>query len=241
MKKRLPTLVVFGAAVMVFMFILFWPSISPPSPTLDSDKDGYPDKIDNCPNVPSNINNGCPENIGEQIDEDQDGRYAGFQKDSILFDKNDKNPCIPNEKCKFCDADGDGLTYPDEVAKGTNPKKKDTDGDLVNDDLDSCPLNYGLIGKQGCPVVIDADIRDSWRKEGLVVSWNAELNTYAESLVLIVKTFGKAPTRIDIIGQNSVKIDGKYTDINRACTLEIIVVLKNQKAVSVVNKVEVLQ
>ena len=103
MKKRLPTLVVFGAAVMVFMFILFWPSISPPSPTLDSDKDGYPDKIDNCPNVPSNINNGCPENIGEQIDEDQDGRYAGFQKDSILFDKNDKNPCIPNEKCKFCE------------------------------------------------------------------------------------------------------------------------------------------
>jgi hypothetical protein len=233
MKKRLPTLVVFGAAVMVFMFILFWPSISPPSPTLDSDKDGYPDKIDNCPNVPSNINNGCPEYIGEQIDEDQDGRYAGFQKDSILFDKNDKNPCIPNEKCKFCDADGDGLTYPDEVAKGTNPKKKDTDGDLVNDGLDSCPLNYGLIEKQGCPINISVNLRKIKNDQKLV--WNSELNEQELETYLYITCLdnGLSEPGINVTNQSNYVLPKLRKNYEYYAELKIT--LKQPKAVKISN------
>jgi len=39
------------------------------------------------------------------------------------------------------DVDGDGLTYAQELLKGTNPFRADTDGDGVLDGIDAFPLD----------------------------------------------------------------------------------------------------
>ncbi len=109
MKKRLPSIVVIGGTLLAVLMIYLWPYIFPPKAEIDSDKDGFIDRIDRCDDQFSKTNLGCPKKptINEK-DRDGDGYLFGFQKDASLQDPDDTNPCDPDPTCAFCDTDGDG-------------------------------------------------------------------------------------------------------------------------------------
>lgn len=183
MKKRLPTLVVFGGALLAGLFIFLWPYLFPPQKALDSDLDGYPDKIDKCPKVFSKTNNGClPPQPKTGVDNDKDGYFAGFQKDTSLQDKDDNDPCDKNKECKYCDFDGDGLNFEQETKKGSNPELEDSDGDGVKDDQDKCANQAGVTETGGCPIIIDAQLR----RKRQTLSWNPEIMSHVSSLTIVV-------------------------------------------------------
>jgi len=117
----------------------------------DRDKDGIPDKDDQCPTEAGYSNtNGCP-------DRDGDG----------IADKNDKCPDVAglfnNNGCPPPDKDGDGVPdatdkCPDvpglQIYEGCPIPDKDEDG--VNDFEDRCPTIPGPASNKGCPIS-DAD------------------------------------------------------------------------------------
>ena len=133
----------------------------------DSDKDGVPDKEDQCPDTPQNMNiqvdaKGCP------VDSDGDG----------VADYLDQCPNTPaaaygkvDEKGCPIDSDGDGVAdYLDECpdtpaeANGMVDEKGcplDSDGDGVFDYLDKCPGTAagakGFVDANGCPTDKDGD------------------------------------------------------------------------------------
>lgn len=150
-KKYLP-LIVLGAAVLIVMLVVFWPSSGPKDdPLSDRDSDGVIDVSDLCPDVKGDKGNqGCPEKTKNERDLDKDG--IGNKSDS-----DDLNPCVPNENCASCDLDGDGWSYAMEISKHTSPKLKDTDGDGIKDPNDKCPLKKGSAENDGCPSDSDGD------------------------------------------------------------------------------------
>ncbi len=127
----------------------------------DSDKDGVPDKLDECPGTPAGVAvdaKGCP------FDEDGDG----------VPDYMDKCPGTPagvQVDANGCplDADGDGVAdYLDEcpdspagVAVDAKGCPVDSDGDGVPDYLDKCPGTpseaKGKVDENGCPIDTDGD------------------------------------------------------------------------------------
>lgn len=112
----------------------------------DTDKDGFLDTSDECPDVPGTVK-GCP-------DKDKDG----------IADKNDKCPDkygpANNEGCPLiADTDGDGINdnvdkCPTEkgLAKYNGCPAPDTDKDGIPDDSDKCPHEFGVARYYGCPV-----------------------------------------------------------------------------------------
>lgn len=99
---------------------------------MDRDKDGYPDDIDKCPDVPEDgkppePSDGCP--VGS--DRDNDG----------IPDTADACPDVPEDKDGIQDSDG----CPED----------DADNDKIPDQEDRCPLEPGLKNKiaekNGCP------------------------------------------------------------------------------------------
>lgn len=118
---------------------------------LDADGDGITDDIDNCPQVPEDMDgyldgDGCPD------DNDGDG----------VADINDACPSVAGSKelggCP--DADGDGLAdIKDDCPADPGPKElngcPDRDGDGFLDKDDACPDEAGgQKSKDGCPVVV---------------------------------------------------------------------------------------
>lgn len=111
----------------------------------DRDKDGVPNKIDYCPDVPGLIDlAGCPDNDGDGIKDSED--QCPDVKGLAQF-----NGCP--------DTDGDGIK--DSEDKCPNVKGlaefngcPDTDGDGIQDSEDKCPTVKGIAALQGCP---DAD------------------------------------------------------------------------------------
>lgn len=119
----------------------------------DTDKDGIPDKKDDCYDVAgTKANKGCP-------DTDKDG----------IIDKNDLCPTDSGlAKTKGCpDKDGDGIADKEDacVDVAGTPEMKgcpDKDGDGVADKDDVCPDEKGIADTKGCPdkdgdKVIDKD------------------------------------------------------------------------------------
>ncbi len=147
--------------------------------TVDTDKDGVPDKRDKCPNTPTGVAvdaNGCP------LDSDGDG-VADFLDDCPtvvgltslkgcpdadgdgVADKNDNCPNTPkgikvDEKGCPLDSDGDGIADNEDkcpnTPKGIKVDAKgcpvDTDGDGIPDSVDKCPTVAGSKDNNGCPV-----------------------------------------------------------------------------------------
>ncbi len=121
----------------------------------DSDKDGVPDKLDNCPNTPAGVKvdiNGCP------VDADNDG----------IADYLDKCPSIKGVAAfNGCpDTDGDGIQDSEDkcpTVKGIAAFKgcPDTDGDGIQDSEDKCPTVKGLAAFNGCPDTDGDGIQDS--------------------------------------------------------------------------------
>ncbi len=99
----------------------------------DSDYDGVFDKLDMCPNTPTNVR---VDDLGCPLDSDGDG----------VPDYLDQCPNTPSAAYGMIDSVGCPL---------------DTDGDSVPDYLDKCPdtpeAAYGLVDDFGCPLDSDGD------------------------------------------------------------------------------------
>ncbi len=130
----------------------------------DADKDGIPDKIDNCPDEPEDVDgfedlDGCPDpdndhdgildirdkcpNKAEDFDnfQDEDGCPDTDNDKDVIIDAQDKCPNDPEDKDGFEDRDG----CPD----------YDNDKDGLPDSLDRCQNDPedldGYEDKDGCP------------------------------------------------------------------------------------------
>jgi OmpA-OmpF porin, OOP family len=122
----------------------------PPTPPVDTDKDGIPDSLDKCPTVPGlEKYQGCP-----IPDTDKDG----------INDEEDKCPTVPGlakyQGCPVPDTDKDGINDEEDkcptvpgVARYQGCPVPDTDGDGVNDEEDRCPTEAGLPENFGCPTL----------------------------------------------------------------------------------------
>jgi hypothetical protein len=232
MKKRLPILMVFGAALLTGVILYFAGGTSAPQ-ELDTDKDGFPDRIDKCKTEYSNKNSGCPEAVQSGEDQDKDGFLGGFQKDTSILDRDDSDPCIPKTTCDYCDQDGDGLTYPQEIAKRTDPKLTDSDGDGVNDKLDRCPGDYGIADKEGCKLVIDVMLK----KQNNTISWNPELMKHAQSIQLIVVLNNGKEIFNESVRGNKQSIP-LHLILRKRFHAELVVNLNNDRAVKVINQIK---
>jgi outer membrane protein OmpA-like peptidoglycan-associated protein len=108
----------------------------------DKDKDGVPDKVDDCPLVAGVVAlKGCPDRDGDSIP-----------------DKDDACPDVAGLKAlKGCpDRDGDGIAdkddkCPDDKGLVEFDGCPDRDGDKIIDKDDECPDEAGLAEFMGCP------------------------------------------------------------------------------------------
>jgi outer membrane protein OmpA-like peptidoglycan-associated protein len=144
---------------------------------LDRDKDGVPDNIDACPDVPGPAAlQGCPDTDGDGILDKDDkcptvkgiAKYQGCpipdtDKDGIN-DEEDKCPTVPGlaryQGCPIPDTDKDGINDEEDkcpkvpgVARYQGCPVPDTDGDGVNDEEDKCVTIPGPKENFGCPVI----------------------------------------------------------------------------------------
>ena len=123
---------------------------------MDSDGDGIPDRLDNCPGTPPGVKVdavGCP------LDRDGDGIPDYLDKCPDVKGTAALQGCPEGVGDK--DSDGDGV--PDRLDKcpGTPAGVKvdangcplDRDGDGIPDYLDKCPDVKGVAEAQGCPLV----------------------------------------------------------------------------------------
>lgn len=119
----------------------------------DSDGDGIPDEVDDCPHV---FNPVRPMDGGVQADADGDG--VGDACDPCPLDPNTTS-CASHDPN---DSDGDGIPdWTDDCPGVANPDQQDTDHDGKGDACDACP-NASNPGGEGCPTPIYAI------KQGLV-------------------------------------------------------------------------
>lgn len=117
-------------------------------PLVDGDKDGVPDKLDDCPCVAGPVcYKGCPDTDGDGV-----------------LDKDDHCPDVKGLKkyngCPVPDTDGDGVNDEDDkcptipgLAKLNGCPAKDEDNDGVPDDEDLCPKVSGSAKNHGCPEI----------------------------------------------------------------------------------------
>jgi outer membrane protein OmpA-like peptidoglycan-associated protein len=131
---------------------------------LDSDGDGVPDSVDQCPNEPEDHDcfqddDGCPD-----LDNDQDG--VPDAKDQCPNEKETVNGYKDDDGCPEKDTDGDGILDEKDkcplVAENKNGiqdddgcPELDSDGDGIFDAVDKCPNaaedKDGFEDDDGCP------------------------------------------------------------------------------------------
>ncbi len=110
----------------------------------DSDNDGVPDLIDECPFAAGTADFfGCPDSDGDGLGDSRDNcpKEAG-----------------PAEAkgCPVADADGDGVTDDKDSCPNVKGDKRyagcpDTDNDGIVDKYDKCPNEAGVASNNGCP------------------------------------------------------------------------------------------
>lgn len=123
------------------------------NPDLDGDGCFNVDEISagtnpNNPDTDGDGENDCAEIGGNPlnpVDTDGDGIIDALESsvtdsdgDGVVdeLDPANNDPCVPSLTAPNCDSDGDGLTYSQEAAEGTNPSNPDTDGDGMSDGLE---------------------------------------------------------------------------------------------------------
>lgn len=110
----------------------------------DSDGDGVPDLIDECPFAPGTAEMfGCPDTDGDGIPDSRD--ECPNEKGSKL-----------NKGCPDKDTDGDGVpdhkdACPNEKGEARYAGCPDSDGDGIVDKYDKCPHQKGVASNNGCP------------------------------------------------------------------------------------------
>ncbi len=155
--------------------------------TQDIDKDGVPDRKDQCPNT----------ELGMKVD--KFGCAVDLDLDGIPNDR-DKCPSMPGfEYTNGCpDSDNDSIANADDPCPnvaGTLNGCPDSDGDLVADKDDKCPDVAGLESLGGCPEEV---IEEESKRMG-VFTYN---NLPMENAALVV------------LDENGNPVDTIYTDGN---------------------------
>ncbi|TAL61585.1 MAG: OmpA family protein [Bacteroidetes bacterium] len=145
-------------------------------PLGDKDKDGIPDKKDDCPNVFGVAEfKGCPDKDGDHVPDKADDcpdiaglpAFAGCpdRDGDKIIDKKDTCPDVAGlpEFAGCPDRDGDKITdkldsCPDEAGLAQYFGCPDTDHDMVIDKRDACPNDSGNVNMKGCPDIDDDGI-----------------------------------------------------------------------------------
>ncbi|MFA9390473.1 MAG: OmpA family protein [Prolixibacteraceae bacterium] len=215
----------------------------------DSDGDGVPDKIDECPDTPPGVKvdeKGCP------LDTDLDGipdfeddcpdepglpQYNGCPDtdgDGII-DKIDDCPELPGlPKYNGCpDSDGDGVIDPKDLCPDTPPGvvvdkdgcPVDTDGDGLADYVDQCPDEYGPMEYMGCPEPPDVGWPDSDKETTPEVYFetnNFELSPEAEDQLadLVKYLFDNPNMNIRLYGSADPRGTKEYNAVLSARRVE---------------------
>ncbi|MEK9614116.1 MAG: OmpA family protein [Flavobacteriaceae bacterium] len=161
----------------------------------DSDKDGVPDKKDDCPEVPGLKEfNGCPDTDGDTIidKEDRCPEIAGTLELNGCIDTDSDGIADPDDECpelagsvelKGCpDSDGDGVSDTiDECVDQSGPEENkgcpwpDTDGDGIPDKDDLCKDEAGIEANNGCPDLSD-EILKTLNEFGTRINFAASSN-----------------------------------------------------------------
>jgi OOP family OmpA-OmpF porin len=135
-----------------------------PAMPLDSDNDGFLDRDDACPMQPGVAPNGCPAPVAP-ADSDKDG--IPDSTDPCPTEAEDGAQPNPTDGCPNKDADGDGISLPDDKCpdiKGVAPDGcvHDKDGDGILDEADKCPdqpeTKNGFQDADGCPDEIPKEV-----------------------------------------------------------------------------------
>jgi outer membrane protein OmpA-like peptidoglycan-associated protein len=108
----------------------------------DTDRDGIPDKKDECPNVPGLAKfNGCPDTDGDGIPDKEDACpfAAGSAKMHGCPDRDNDGIADKDDAC------------PDKAGLAQFHGCPDTDGDGIPDNEDQCPEIPGPASNHGCP------------------------------------------------------------------------------------------
>ena len=166
----------------------------------DMDKDGVPDKKDECPEIPGLKDyNGCPDTDGDTV-----------------IDKKDNCPEIAGlVELNGCpDTDGDGVADPEDACVNIpgNPEMNgcpDSDGDGMGDDVDACIEAAGPLENNGCPWP-DRDKDGVADKDDLCIDEaGSEANNGCPELSNeVMKTINEFGSKINFAA-NSDKILGK--------------------------------
>jgi OOP family OmpA-OmpF porin len=143
----------------------------------DTDKDGIPDRDDDCPTKKGDVaGKGCPDRDGDGV-LDKDDKCPEFpgsikhngcpapdtDKDGV-DDDHDKCPLVPglkkNNGCPVVDTDNDGVNDDEDKCPTQAGSKKyggcpppDSDKDGLNDEEDKCPNAKGSKANNGCPLI----------------------------------------------------------------------------------------
>ncbi len=134
----------------------------------DTDGDGIPDTLDECPDVPGpKSTQGCPDRDGDGIADKDDlcpdqagpaatGGCPDTDGDGVP-DNKDECPTIPGTLRGCPDTDGDGIAdkddqCPDEPGPVATRGCPDRDGDGIADRFDDCPDEPGPAANNGCPI-----------------------------------------------------------------------------------------
>lgn len=117
----------------------------------DTDGDGVPDELDECPDRPGTLPNGC------QTDTDGDGIVDYFDECPEQPAPGTEFGCpTDDEPAPPPDSDGDGIIDSEDVCPDTPgiPETNgcpDADGDGIADNMDECPNLAGQPRLDGCP------------------------------------------------------------------------------------------
>ncbi len=218
----------------------------------DSDKDGVPDKEDNCPKTPKGTavdEHGCP------LDRDGDGILDAVDKCPDVKgtaatqgcpDKDKDGIADADDKCpdvfgviamKGCpDQDGDGITDADDLCpteKGDISMKgcPDKDGDKLADNVDQCPDVAGPIENKGCPYEKDqVAIMEKADNVYFELGKDVIQNNYSDALNQVAELMKKNPNyTLEIAGHTDNTGDAaKNMDLSqrRANTIKKYLVIK---------------
>lgn len=136
----------------------------------DRDEDGWPDKMDPCPDDWGTVE-GCPDSDADKIADKDDkcpqeagvpenmGCPSDMDKDGV-YDRDDDCPKVAGTVKGCPDKDKDGVADKDDRCPDVAGKIKgcpDTDGDGLVDIDDKCPKVAGPASNNGCPPDRDND------------------------------------------------------------------------------------
>ena len=187
----------------------------------DRDKDGIPDDVDACPDVPGLAEfNGCPDTDGDGIPDPDDAcptvpGLAEFQgcpdtDGDGIPDNLDECPEVAgpaeNNGCPWPDTDGDGIPDKDDACPTVAGLPQfqgcpDTDGDGIPDPDDACPTVPGPKENNGCPWT---EVEVSKRLSNILFEYNSDK--------IVPSSYEDVRVAAQILNSDNLKTNSYYID-----------------------------